>query len=746
MKRLTIVVATLAPLAVVSLVQAQDWKPAAGPLMSRFAKDVSPQNVHPEYPRPQMVRPDWLNLNGLWQFDEAKADEAVPTGKNLSKKILVPFPVESALSGVMARAERLWYRRTFEIPGAWKGRRVLLHFQAVDWETTVYVNGRPVGTHRGGYDAFSFDVTDALTSGGEQELIVQVFDPTSRGDQPRGKQVDKPRGIWYTPSTGIWQTAWLEPVPAARIGRMTLVPDLDASCLRLTVEGIGTVGRGHTGPQNSIEAIARDGRRQVARVVGGVGRELKLQIPRERLKLWSPTSPFLYDLSVTLKQGDLKVDGVESYFGMRKIDLGKDEAGFTRMRLNGEFLFQIGPLDQGFWPDGLYTAPTDEALRYDIEMTKKLGFNMARKHVKIEPARWYYWCDKLGLLVWQDMPSGNNKTPESKAQFQVELDRLVEGFRNHPSIIMWVVFNEGWGQHDTERYVERVKKTDPSRLVNNASGWADKKVGDVLDIHRYPGPGAPDPEQLRAGVLGEFGGLGLGVDGHTWTDKTWGYRGTDSSAELTGRYVTLLRGVWGYQQSHGMSAAVYTQTTDVETECNGLMTYDRAVIKVDVDRVAAANRGRVPKLKVIVPTSQAKGIPWRYTFEKPGEGWFKPEFDDSAWKEGPGGFGTKMTPGGVVRTEWSSADIWIRRPFELPEADPGELTLWVHHDEDVEIYINGVLAAKATEFTVDYEELMLTPDGRRALKPGKNVMAIHCKQTKGGQYIDAGIVEITMDE
>ena len=744
MKRLTIVVATLAPLAVVSLVQAQDWKPAAGPLMSRFAKDVSPQNVHPEYPRPQMVRPDWLNLNGLWQFDEAKADEAVPTGKNLSKKILVPFPVESALSGVMARAERLWYRRTFEIPGEWKGRRVLLHFQAVDWETTAYVNGRPVGTHRGGYDAFSFDVTDALTSGGEQELIVRVFDPTSGGDQPRGKQVDKPRGIWYTPSTGIWQTAWLEPVPAARIGRMTLVPDLDASCLRLTVEGIGTVGRGHTGPQNSIEAIARDGRRQVARVVGGVGRELKLQIPRERLKLWSPTSPFLYDLSVTLKQGDLKVDGVESYFGMRKIDLGKDEAGFTRMRLNGEFLFQIGPLDQGFWPDGLYTAPTDEALRYDIEVTKKLGFNMARKHVKIEPQRWYYWCDKLGLLVWQDMPSGNNRTPESKRQFEVELTQMVTGLRNHPSIITWVVFNEGWGQHDTGRYVAAVKGIDSSRLVIGASGWKDEKVGDINDIHKYPGPAAPPPEPNRAGVLGEFGGLKLGVDGHTWTDDTWGYRVTESSRELTRRYLNLLSGVWEFQQTQGMSAAVYTQTTDVEAECNGLMTYDRVIIKPEVKKVAAANRGIVPKRKTVVPTSQTRGLPWRYTLSRPADDWIRPGFDDSSWKEGLAGFGAKDTPGAAVRTVWNTPAIWLRREFQLPEMKTDDLSLLVHHDEDVEIYVNGALAAKADQYTTAYEELPIRPQARAVLRPGKNVLAVHCKQTKGGQYVDVGIIELVM--
>jgi len=740
MERLLILVTTVLCLSTVSAARAEDWKPATGPLMTRWAKDVSPENVHPEYPRPQMVRSRWINLNGLWQLAEAEANDPVPSGKDLSQRILVPFPVESALSGVMKRAERLWYRRTFKIPESWSGQRVRLNFQAVDWEATVYVNGRQVGTHRGGYDAFSLDITDELTSSGEQELIVGVFDPTSSGDQPRGKQVNGPRGIWYTPSTGIWQTVWLEPVPTVHIGRLILVPDIDNSCLRVTVEGI------ETGAKNTVHVVAKDGETEVGRAFGGVGGEIKLDVPKDKLKLWSPSDPALYDLSVTLKQGDLTVDAVQSYFGMRKIELAKDEQGFTRMRLNGEFLFQIGPLDQGFWPDGLYTAPTDEALRYDIEVTRKLGFNMARKHVKIEPDRWYYWCDKLGLLVWQDMPSGNNKTPESKKQFEIELRQMVTGLGNHPSIIMWVIFNEGWGQHDTEHHVTAVKRLDPSRLVSNASGWADKGVGDILDIHKYPGPAGPKPEPNRAGVLGEFGGLGLGVDGHTWTQKTWGYRGTASSEDLTRRYQNLLRGVWGYKESHGMSAAVYTQTTDVETECNGLMTYDRAIIKPNVKKVAAANRGQMPKRKVIVPVSQSEGIPWQYTLEKPADDWFKPDFDVSSWKEGQGGFGTAETPGAFVRTAWKSDDIWPRRTFEFPDMKTDDLALLVHHDEDAQIYLNGVPAAEAAEYTADYEELPLRPEARAALHTGKNVLAVHCRQTTGGQYIDVGIVEITMDE
>jgi len=736
----TVFVSLFVSLALVSLSAGEDWKPAAGPLMTRWAKQVSPENVHPEYPRPQMVRQRWLNLNGLWQLAIAGPDEATPVGKDLAKQILVPFPVESALSGVAKRAERLFYRRTFQVPEQWKGQKILLHFQAVDWEATVLVNGKEVGTHRGGYDAFTLDITDALKPDGEQELIVKVFDPASNGNQPRGKQVVNPRGIWYTPSTGIWQTVWLEPVPAARICRLIIVPDVDASCLRLTVEGIGT------GADHAIEAVARDGEAEVARASGGVGGEIKLDIAKDKLKLWSPQDPALYDLSVTLKQGDEVIDEVESYFGMRKIDMAKDEQGILRMRLNGEFLFQIGPLDQGFWPDGLYAAPCDEALRYDIEVTKKLGFNMARKHVKIEPQRWYYWCDKLGLMVWQDMPNGNNKTPESKQQFETELRRLVEGRRNHPSIIVWVPFNEGWGQHDTGRYVEMIKKIDPTRLVNNASGWADKGVGDIHDIHKYPGPAAPAPEPNRCGVLGEFGGLGLGVDGHTWAKKTWGYRGTASSQDLTRRYQGLLGRIWELKDSSGLCAAVYTQTTDVETECNGLMTYDRAIIKLDAKKASAANRGVVPKRNSVVPTSQAKGLAWRYTFEKPADGWYKPAFDASAWKEGPGGFGTKETPGGVVRTVWDTGSIWLRREFEMPEVASEGLSLVVHHDEDAEIYLNGVPAAKTAEYTTGYEVFGISPEALATLKPGKNLIAIHCRQTKGGQYIDAGLAKITVPE
>jgi beta-galactosidase/beta-glucuronidase len=573
------------------------WQPAVGPLKTRWAKDVSPANAHPEYPRPQMVRKDWLNLNGLWDLAIIGKD-AKPSG--FPSQILVPFPVESALSGVMkpvSENDRLWYRRAFEVPKSWRDQRVLLHFGAVDFETTVWVNGQQVGQHRGGYDGFTFDITGALGKAGANELLVGVWDPTDAGTQPRGKQVRHPNGIWYTPTSGIWQTVWLEPVSSASIIDLKITPDVDASAIVVRPITTATLG-GFT-----LEVTVREGIRKVgtASVIPGG----QATIPIEKPRLWSPESPHLYDLEVRLKLGHRTIDKVESYFGMRKISLGKDDKGFTRLLLNNKPCFQFGPLDQGFWPDGIYTAPTDEALRYDIEMTKKLGFNLARKHVKIEPDRWYYWCDKLGLLVWQDMPSGDKfisgkmpditRTPESAAEYETELQALINGRGNHPCIVMWVPFNEGWGQWETPRVVETIKKLDPSRLVDDASGWTDRGVGDVIDMHKYPGPGAPEPEQNRASVLGEFGGLGLPVPGHTWqAQKNWGYRSFSDADALTAAYVDLVAKLFPLIEEKGLSAAVYTQTTDVEIEVNGLMTYDREKVKMDIAKVSEANHRKFP--------------------------------------------------------------------------------------------------------------------------------------------------------
>ncbi len=716
------------------------WKiPSSEPLLTKWSKQVSPRNVLPEYPRPQLVRDEWLNLNGLWQYAEASAGEQPPVGKELGGRILVPYPIESALSGVMKHVDRLWYRTTIVIPKKWNGRRILLHFGAVDWETTLYINGKMIGQHRGGYDPFSYDITDALSTEGAQEIIVGVFDPTDRGDQPRGKQVLQPHGIMYTPTTGIWQTVWIEPVARDHIVSVQVVPDVDAKRLILTVHV------SWDGPQ-SVRAVVRDAGKAIVETEGRP--DDVIPIPLRSMKLWSPSKPFLYDLNVELSRDGRVVDKVKSYFGMRKVEVATDAKGVRRILLNGEFLFQLGPLDQGFWPDGIYTAPTDQALRYDIEMTKKLGFNMARKHVKVEPERWYYWADKLGLLIWQDMPSGNNKSDESKKQFELELQKLIENHRNHPSIIQWVVFNEGWGQYDTERLAAWVKQFDPTRLVNNASGWTDKNAGDLLDIHNYPAPKSPKPDPTRAIVLGEFGGLGLAIDGHTWKKEHWGYKGMADVGQLTLQYEKFLKRVYAFKEDPGLSAAVYTQTTDVEVECNGLMTYDRAIVKPVLARVALVNRGdfsRVPPdpiVKSVVPTSEQDGQRWRYTLDKPEDSWTKPEFDDSKWTEGVGGFGKPETPGGVIRTEWTTNDIWLRSEMTLPQEKFRSLHFRLHHDEDAEIYINGILAGTFEGYTSEYEEVPILPAGLKALRPGKNLVAVHCRQTRGGQYIDVGIVDL----
>jgi beta-galactosidase/beta-glucuronidase len=585
----------LALASLVPLLATAAWQPATGPLQTRWAKEVSPKNALPEYPRPQMVRKEWLNLNGLWDLAITGKDDKPAS---FQSQILVPFPVESALSGVMKRVtenDRIWYRRTFELPRKWRGQRVLLHFGAVDFEATVWVNGKSVGRHRGGYDGFSFDITDALNQSGANELMVSAWDPTDAGTQPRGKQVRKPNGIWYTPTSGIWQTVWLEPVSAAHITSLQITPDVDAGCVVVQPASSTKLS------DCVLEVTVRDGSKTVCSA--SAGPQAAIRLPIKDAKLWSPEQPHLYRLVATLKIGDTAIDTVESYFGMRKTSLGKDEKGRTRLMLNNKPYFQFGPLDQGFWPDGLYTAPTDEALRYDIEMTKKLGFNLARKHVKVEPERWYYWCDKLGLLVWQDMPSGDKyisgnkpditRTPESAQEFETELEALIAGRGNHPCIVMWVPYNEGWGQWDTARIVEKIEKLDPTRLVDDASGWTDRGVGHVMDMHKYPGPGSPEPEAQRAAVLGEFGGLGLPVRGHTWqSEKNWGYRSFTDAGALTAAYTDLITKLFPLIEEKGLSAAVYTQTTDVEVEVNGLMTYDRELVKMDWRTVAAANRGQ----------------------------------------------------------------------------------------------------------------------------------------------------------
>ena len=725
-------------LLVVALVAAAGTAPATAQtapthIRTRWAADVTPDHVLPEYPRPQMVRPAWSSLNGLWNYQISSRDVVRATAWD--GKILVPFPVQSQLSGVqraVADDERLWYGRSFRAPAMKRGERLLLHFGAVDWQTTVWLNESMVCEHRGGYDPFTCDITDALRATGDQEIKLSVSDPTDRGPQPRGKQVRDPKEIWYTAVTGIWQTVWLEPVPAVYIDTLTITPDIDAGTVTVHVAASGAAV-----PVRASASALLEGR-SIAMGSELVGRDIVLRLPNAHL--WSPIDPFLYDLSVALATGDT----VRSYFGMRKIAVASDSAGVRRLFLNNHPLFEYGMLDQGWWPDGLYTAPADDAMRFDIETMKRLGFNMIRKHVKVEPERWYYLADRIGMLVWQDMPSGDNNTAAGKAEFEKELHHIVDALRNHPSIVMWVPFNEGWGQHDTERYVAWLKAYDPTRLVNNASGWTDMKVGDVSDIHAYPGPGIPPLESSRAAVLGEFGGLGLPLAGHTWVDRNnWGYRSFTSEEALGAAYRDLVSQL-RLLIADGLSAAVYTQTTDVEIEVNGLMTYDRAVVKLPPDAIAAAATlfAPPPRLRTVVATSQLTGQEWRYTTTAPSGEWFAAGYDDATWAHGVGGFGTAGTPGAVVRTQWNSADIWLRRTFTLASSALVNPHWRFHHAEDAEVYLNGELVSQLSGYTAGYVRIPLDAHAIARFKTGTNTLAVHVHQTTGGQYIDLGVDEV----
>lgn len=718
---------------------AKGWQPAEGPLTTPWTKDVTPDKVWPEYPRPQMVRDSWENLNGLWDYAIVAKDAQTPTAWD--GEILVPFCAESALSGVKKAVlpdQSLWYHTTFKAPSVKKGEHLLLHFGAVDWQTTVWVNGKEVGRHVGGFDPFSFDLTEVLKDG-QNELVVKVWDPTDEGWQPKGKQVLHPGGIMYTAVTGIWQTVWLETVPATYIRSLKITPDIDRGVLQVTVNASGDA---------DVTVTAQDGSRKVADAKGKAGQPIELKI--ENAKLWSPDSPNLYDLEVSLAIGGKTVDSVDSYFGMRKIEMKKDDQGINRLFLNNEVVFQYGPLDQGWWPDGLFTPATEDAMKYDIVMTKKFGMNMARKHVKYECARWYYLCDKLGLLVWQDMPAGDTgRNDESKEDFLVELKAMMDTLHNFPCIVMWVPFNEGWGQHDTPQIVKWMREYDPTRPINEASGWNDRGSGDISDMHKYPGPGMRPVENDRACVLGEFGGLGMPVEGHLWqADRNWGYISFKNSDELTDAYVglmTAMRPLIG----QGLSAAVYTQTSDVEIEVNGLMTYDRKVVKMDLDCIAEAARKLYlppPTVKTLVKTSEDQKQEWRYTTDQPSANWNTPAFDDASWKTGRGGFGTAGTPGAVIGTEWNTSDIWMRRTFELDKVPAeGELALMIHHDEDAEVYLNGKLIKTLSGYVGNYSFVTLSPAAAKAIETGTNTIAVHCHQTRGGQFIDVGL-SLLVDE
>lgn len=580
-------------------VNAQPWKPAGDRIKTAWAEKVDPANPLHEYPRPQLVRDQWQSLNGLWDY------VVLPKGathtEKFDGKILVPFAIESSLSGVQRSVgdqHELWYHRTFTIPSVWKDKQVMLNFGAVDWIADVWINNIRIGSHTGGYTPFSMDITPYLVKDKPQDLVVKVWDPSDRGYQPRGKQVSEPEGIWYTSVTGIWQTVWIEPFESAFISQLKTVPDVDGGSVSVLV------AVQHVMPGDLVEVRVLDKGKVISSGKSSVGQEVLLEVPQA--KLWSPESPFLYDMEVSLLRNQVATDKVKSYFGMRKISAKRDDKGVVRLQLNNRDYFQFGPLDQGWWPDGLYTAPTDEALLFDIKKTKDFGFNMIRKHVKVEPARWYYHCDREGILVWQDMPSGDHspqwqmhnyfngkefeRSAQSEASYRKEWKEIIDLCYSNPCVVTWVTFNEAWGQFKTPEIVEWTKNYDASRLVNPASGGNHYNAGDMLDIHNYPDPVVAMFDGWRSCVLGEYGGIGLAIDQHLWEQgRNWGYVQYKTADEATEAYIRLAEKLKKLIPAC-YSAAVYTQTTDVEIEVNGLMTYDRKIVKLNEELIRKVNK------------------------------------------------------------------------------------------------------------------------------------------------------------
>ncbi len=581
------------------LAMAQNWTPAGDKIKTPWAEKIDPSSPLPEYPRPQLVRDQWQNLNGSWDY------AILPKGSNepnaFDGKILVPYAIESSLSGVQKMVgdkNELWYHRTFNVPATWKNKAVILHFGAVDWKADIWINDIKVGAHQGGYAPFSLDITPFLLKDKQQKLVVKVWDPSDQGFQPRGKQVSLPKGIWYTSVTGIWQTVWLEPVETSHVSGLKTVPNIDGGNVAVMASTVGTASN------DIIEVKVMENGKLIGMGKAVVGQEVTVAVPNA--KLWSPESPFLYDLEVSILHNGIATDKLKSYFGMRKISTKADANGIHRMQLNNKDYFQFGPLDQGWWPDGLYTAPTDEALLYDIKKTKDLGFNMIRKHVKVEPARWYYHCDREGILVWQDMPSGDanpkwqtrnyfngqelQRSQKSEQNFIQEWKEIMDLTYSNPSVVVMVPFNEAWGQFKTPEIVELTKNYNPSRLVNPASGGNHYDVGDMIDIHNYPEPVMGLFDSKRVNVLGEYGGIGLVKDNHVWeNNRNWGYVQYKTSEEATKAYVSFAEKLKKLIP-FGYSAAVYTQTTDVEIEINGLITYDRKIIKLDEAAVRKINQ------------------------------------------------------------------------------------------------------------------------------------------------------------
>ncbi|MBA9078616.1 glycoside hydrolase family 2 protein [Rufibacter quisquiliarum] len=721
---------------------AQGQKLNPGGMKTAWGEKVTPQNAWQQYPRPQLVRSQWLNLNGQWDYAILPKTSAQP--KKYDGKILVPFCAESSLSGVgklVLPDQKLWYNRTFQVPANWKGKNVLLHFDAVDWETTVWLNGKKVGEHRGGSDPFTFDITPHLKSG-TQELVVSVWDPTDADDQARGKQVLEPKGIWYTPVTGIWQTVWLEPVAKAHIS--SLVPEANIDQGKVILKN---QINGATGKEKLVVKVMKDGK-VVGEKTAIANSPLEIAVPNA--DLWTPYNPALYQLDVQLTSGGKTLDKVNSYFAMRKISKGKDALGYERLYLNNQPLFQYGTLDQGWWPDGLLTPPSDAAMRYDMDVLKDMGFNMLRKHIKVEPSRYYYYADSIGLLVWQDMPSGF-KTAEkevqhvkaeakedwarpaaSAQQYEREWKSIMDHLKFFPSIVVWVPFNEGWGQYDTKRVVEWTMQYDPTRITNGVSGWTDRGVGHMNDAHHYPGPGMEPAEQNpgRVIVLGEFGGLGLPLEGHIWNPnmRNWGYRTYKTYDELVKEYTKLMYNM--YPMVHrGLAAAVYTQTTDVEGEVNGLITYDRKKIKLDPELLRMLHQplyNAPGKSSALAADSEITPQTLLLASNLPAS-LGKTDLNKNE-------FGSATGPVQLKKGD----NRWAAKTFTVQQT-PQNLQLRLLAHGDMKVYLNGKLVVnKFVNTKRHYDEINLSEYGHY-LKNGENHLVVELKNTGSPSPFDFGL-------
>jgi len=759
----------------------QAWHIAKGPLLTRWSSLVSPTNALPEYPRPQLARDNWQNLNGLWDYAITDIGAAsIPN--SYDGQILVPFPVESALSGVMKAflpTQRLWYHRTFTVPNSWSGQRVLLHFGAVDWEASVLVNGHDIGSHQGGYDAFSYDITENLHPG-TNEITVSVVAPLDSSWELRGKQTLHPGGAAYTAASGIWQTVWIEPVPTSHIEDVHYVTDAAKGVVHLIIGGRITP------TATPLTVTVSDGANVVATVAGALGSEITpevygslvtfykatstysettLDIPIPKAHFWTPEDPFLYQVTITLN-GKSGSDTVHSYFGLRSLSIGKDTKGNMRLYVNGKVTMLPMVLDQGYWPDGIYTAPTDDALRFDLEAEKQLGVDV-RKHVKVEPDRWYYWADKLGVLVLQDMPTGNEgdpftdrpTSPEAAAQCKTEMGNLIQQRWNHPSIISWNMFNEGWGQHDTIATANWAKQFDPTRLIDEASGFPWHGAGDIRDCHG----GVPPKSDRAISIDTEDGSVGLRTPGHDWpigdlwtpvsydpatggmdshpTAGKFAVLDDDSKTWFTKHVRSMYRGLWSNTDDTGQTGDSYCQITDVETEEDGLISYDRSVWKVDPAPIRAAALGQTlaRNIAILIPSALTQPTRWQYTTVTPGVDWFKLGYQASEWKSGLSAFGSGY---GHIGTPWTDTpgDIWLRKEFTLAETPKSPLIRMIH-DEDVEVYINGILACNDGGYISGYDDFDINPKAAATLHLGKNLIAVHCHQTAGGQVIDVGMLD-----